>query len=282
MEREFPVTMTDQGQGGQQQGGGAQDWTAGLDQDARGVVQGKGWKSPGDAIKSYAELERAYRSSDKVQVPGRDAKPEDYDAFYGRIGRPQDAKGYEFQKPEGLQSYSQQFDDWFRDSAFKSGLTGRQAAALRDTYIELARQQETEAARGAETARLDGERALRAEWGPAYDERTDFANRAVAKFGGDELRQALQDTGLFNHPGLRKALAELGRSQGETGSMVSGAAKGKMSSDEARREIDRLRGDTEFGKAFLDRAHPGHAEAVRKHNELVEIANPASHVKAPA
>ena len=67
------------------------DWSASVSEDARKVVTAKGWKTPDDAVKSYAALESEFGKvqASALKVPGPDAKPEDVDALHMAIGRPE-------------------------------------------------------------------------------------------------------------------------------------------------------------------------------------------------
>ena len=47
-----------------------------------------------------------------------------------------------------------------------------------------------------------------------------------------------------------------------------------LTKDAARAEMRRLEGDVEFRRAYIDRGHPGHNEAVLRMTELAERANP--------
>ena len=77
------TVITDQGSNG-----GDENWVAGLQiEDNRTLVEAKQWKSADDAIKSYRELEA--HASKALKVPGADATAEDWDAFYGKLGRPE-------------------------------------------------------------------------------------------------------------------------------------------------------------------------------------------------
>lgn len=64
-------------------------------------------------------------------------------------------------------------------------------------------------------------------------------------------------------------VALLGSPSWEDGNQTS-----PMTQEAARGEMRRLEGDHEFRRAYIDRGHPGHGEAVRRMTELAERANP--------
>ena len=51
--------------------------------------------------------------------------------------------------------------------------------------------------------------------GPALTENLAFSAKAIERFGGDDLKKILSDSGLGNHPVLVKVFSKIGRSIGE-------------------------------------------------------------------
>lgn len=78
-------------------------WHDGLDAEMIGHAQNKGWKLDdpkeafGAAAKVARDLERHFGApADRiVKLPAADAKPEDFRAFYERLGAPKEAKDYD-------------------------------------------------------------------------------------------------------------------------------------------------------------------------------------------
>lgn len=73
-------------------------WIDGLDADHRRVAELKGWKTPGDAVKGYAHLEKAL-GADKLALPAKGADGNrDFAAWDGwaQLGRPAKADDYRF------------------------------------------------------------------------------------------------------------------------------------------------------------------------------------------
>ncbi len=54
-----------------------------------------------------------------------------------------------------------------------------------------------------------------AEWGPNWQEEVSRAVRAADVFGGPELRQLLEETGLGNHPAIVRTFAGIGKRMSE-------------------------------------------------------------------
>jgi hypothetical protein len=75
----------------QQQGNQAyaqeQEWYSGLPEETRGLAEVKGWKSPADAIQSYANLEKmlgADKAGRGLVMPKEDADSTEWGQFYDK------------------------------------------------------------------------------------------------------------------------------------------------------------------------------------------------------
>lgn len=192
----------------------ASDWTTALSEDTRATVAAKGWKSPEDPIKSYNELFRAFSDTKAKSLvpPGDDAKPEDWDAFYAKLGRPEKPDGYDFKLPEGLPEtfpYDAKDAAEFKNWAHEEGLTPKQAQRLHDKFVS--RQAGTLQAHSEASAKAieEAHGTLVKEWGDPssdkYKRNQELANRAIRQQGGSELLKELQSIGALGPNGEVKA-----------------------------------------------------------------------------
>lgn len=78
---------------------------------------------------------------------------------------------------------------------------------LEETRLQNRSQQAAEAQRQQEAAWA---RQTQEELGPAWQEEVSKAVRAADAFGGPELRQLLEETGLGNHPVIVRTFAGIG------------------------------------------------------------------------
>lgn len=62
--------------------------------------------------------------------------------------------------------------------------------------------------------------------GPSYEEDLALAVRAADTFGGEPLRQLLEETGLGNHPVIVKTFCQIGRATAEDSSLGGKEASG--------------------------------------------------------
>lgn len=264
--------------------GGSSSWDAALDPAGRQLVQTKGWKTPADALKSYAELERLV-GANKVALPGKDAKPEDWAKFYNSLGRPETPDKYDlsgFKPPEGL-PWNGQAQTAMVGELHKLGLSQTQVQGALTAYaaVQGANWQAREAA--AAKAPEQTTAALRQEWGAGYDTQMEHANRAVkAGFGQDldavkQIRLA-DGTYLLDNPAMAKALARLGAALSEDGGLPgargSSGAGAVRTPAQANAEISRIRAEaaSDPKHPYTNRQHPEFKAMQARMNELYALA----------
>lgn len=249
------------------------DWTAALPEDTRATVAAKGWKSPADAVKSYRDLMRDYTETKTKAIvpPGDNAKPEDWAAFYGKLGRPESADAYEFKLPEGIPPefpYDATAASKFKSWAHEAGATPRQAQVLHDNFVKdmAGKVAEMQAANTAKATQ--SHEALVKAWGDpestTYQRNQEFANRAIRQQGGSELLSELQSLGALGPngevmtPHIAKAFAKIGESLYAEDSLYSGPTGGpnpfspKSENLQAQGEI--IRNDPERARALIRQA----------------------------
>lgn len=239
------------------------------------VVEKKGWKGPVDAVKAYENAERligADKAGRAIVMPKDDATPEERAAFFDKLGRPSDAADYKFDVPEGS---PEGYADGARAKFHELGLTSAQAEALVAWNNEFATTHGTKAAEAAEAARVADEQAqeaaLKTEWGAKYDENVAQAQAAAKAFGLDEA-QLDKLEGALGFSGLMKFMQNLGARVGE-GQLEGGqgGTGGAMTPAEAQSALKALNSDAEFMKAWTDKRHPGHEDAVARKTALVRM-----------
>lgn len=238
---------------------GAQDWRASLPEDLRSEKSFEKFKGIPDLAKSYTELEKSMGNA--VRMPKAESKPEEWDAFYSKLGRPESPDKYELKRPENPAGgqWDEGLEKEFRTAAHASGLQPRQAQGLLDWFNKTQTERLTAYTKGME----EGVGKLKTEWGAKFDEKLGMAARAVKELGGDELKTMLEDTGLGNHPVLVKLFAKIGESMMED-TIIAGDTHMEDSSKEAiQLKIDAIRRDPKH--PFNDsKASPAAREAALK------------------
>jgi hypothetical protein len=202
------------------------DWRAGfvtgLDDQTKetwGKLSSR-YTSPADMAKAHVNL---VQTMDKrIPIPGEDAKPEEWDAVYNKLGRPEKPDGYQFR-----------FDGLPFDETEQAELKGyaplfhkaRATQAQVDEFVrqqaEIRKVQNDAAAARANDLRMQRERQLRSEWrGPDFDRNKSLVATTVKTYAGgdfDEIAslQLADGTYAADHPALARMFARIGAERAE-------------------------------------------------------------------
>ncbi len=254
----------------------APSWTEGLSEDASGYVENKGWKGADQMLDSYRNLEKAMGAPGEsvLTLPKNAEDAEAWGAVYSKLGRPEDASGYELsgpEVPEGGLDLTPDLANW----AHEAGLSKTQAQSIFEKYNGRMEQavQEHENQR-IEQASAD-KAALEKEWGGAWEENIAAGTRFRQKFGIDDATMnKLEDALGFR--GVLELSAEIGRGLGEHQGMPSGEDSGAgsqfgMTPAAAKAQIDELFLDDKFKSDYLVKGLP---EAKARMTRLHALAHP--------
>lgn len=175
----------------------------------------------GDPPADPAATEAKPDDAAALKLPGKDATPEDWAAFYKSIGAPETAEAYELPVPEGEDTgFAKTAAEWFKDA----GLLPQQAQALAGKWNEFVTAQKT-AAQTAEVERIKAldsrnkaeEASLKNEWGGEHEANMELARRAVRQFlPGDKAADvitAIEDK--LGYAATMKFMHSLGKGLGE-------------------------------------------------------------------
>lgn len=198
----------------------------------------------------------------------KDAEAPEWGEVWTKLGRPEAPDGYKIEGEHGL---SEDQVAAFRTQAHALGLPQRQAEGMVQFYA-----QQQAAARSA--LQEQAVTSLTEEWGAAFEDRVGAARKAAELYGGPELMAVLKETGLGFHPAVVRAFAKIGLETTEPGELRgSGGARqpgGRLAPAEAQAEIGKLHQSQDFTKAYYDRDHAGHGQAVAQMAALMEQAHP--------
>ena len=124
------------------EGDGAQPWYSTIPEEAaRQHVEAKAYRNPAELALANYNLTKLQRGDPTViGLPGEGATPEDWQAFYGKLGRPETPEGYEFKFADGVQADPKMLE-WGKTAFHEVGLTPTQAQALADTWNAFAAEQ---------------------------------------------------------------------------------------------------------------------------------------------
>ncbi len=230
----------------------AGDWTSSFDPDSKGFVENKGFKDPGELLTSYRNLEKLIGGGpDKlIKQPTLQSTPDEWSAFYDRLGRPKEAKEYEIKPPDGAEDTG--FIKFAQENFHKFGLTKSQGEAVGKAVFDFTTQhakqtmEETKALIGKE------QKELEKEWGAANEQNTRAASNAAKAFGvKEEEINALQNT-----LGYKKTIEffyslsqKLGESNFHTGNAAGTGAP--MTPAQASSKINELMTDNDWVSKYM-------------------------------
>lgn len=224
--------------------------------------------------KSYMELE-AKVGANTIKRPGENATAEEREAFYQQLGRPEKPEDYQLPS-EGLAiELDEASQNGIRAAAFAAGLDPHQTALLTRQYADAAKTAQDEMARAVEAENQAHIDSLRKEFGSAFDENVELYRSAVRKFGGDELKQLLETSGMANHPVMVKAMSKIGKMLASDEIHGEGAGrKFAFTPADAQAQWARLKASGDFQKSLIDTNHPKHAENSELKRQLFESMYP--------
>jgi len=183
------------------------------DDTAQALAQKKGWASPGDALKSYTELE-GLLGGEKLPLPKTPDDKAGWDRVYTALGRPETPEGYGIKPAEDASDADKAFANGYVSKAHELGLTGKQAQELQKWADAQAVERETATTR-EQTAKLDEEiAAVKDNWGNNFNQNAELARRGadalqLDKDSIDKLESSL------GHKKLMDMLLKVGQAGGE-------------------------------------------------------------------
>lgn len=232
-------------------------------------------------IKTVDQLAKAFFNAekmvgaDKIVVPQKGAKPEEYRAIYEKLGLPKTVEEYKLLPPAGVEIDQNYFAD-LKKVAFEAGIMPEQAAK----FLEFIDKQDKAAATADTAKAIDERRAninkLKAEWGEAFTENSARAKAALKAYVSDEDAKRFSAMGLGADPGFLKLLAAVGGELSEDQIKTQGGTgKNVYSPQEAQAKIAELKGKDTSG-AYYDKNHPDHATIKAEVNRLYPMAFPTT------
>jgi hypothetical protein len=227
--------------------------------------------------KSYVHAQSLV-GADKVVIPKDNASQEEWSNFFSKVGRPGNANDYKLGRPENFpeQYFDADMNNHMMQVFHESGLSSKQAKLLHSKYMEYVNTRINQNTQQAQQQSEQAIAALKQQYGPDFNVRVAAAQRAIQRFGSQELISYLDKSGLGNNPELIKLFSNVGMSLTESRADGSGDSSfGGVSPTQAQAELDQLRADKDFIKQLTDKSVLGHKEAAKKWQQLHAIAFPA-------
>jgi hypothetical protein len=249
-----------------------------LPEEVRGSDALKPIKDISGLSKSYVSTKKMV-GTDKLSLPGKDAKPEDWQAVLEKIGeanpelaRPKTAEEYQIEVPEGMETiFTDERVANIRQTAHAMGLTQKQVSEYVRVETESVAKELEQFQLEEEKTRDEDNLALKKEWGAAYDDRLHAANRLVAEaFGVNKSEQLefLQEFG--NNPRFIRFAANVGLKLNESTSLVAQLTSKTPHEAAARiKELQETPGYLNMGSDMTPDERRRITEEIREQNKLI-------------
>lgn len=190
----------------------------------------KRFESPKELAKSYVELRKLVGR--KAEVPKEDASSDEWNEFYGKIGRPETAEGYEIQMLEGLTDDGRLGD--VLNIAHEAGLTKTQASKVVNALME----QELSAVKNMteiQSQNIAAESAkLKEAWGNAHDDMVTSIINLQESLG---LKDTFDAKGLNGDADFLMFMAQVADKFTESETVISASANTPSGLDDQISEI---------------------------------------------
>jgi hypothetical protein len=240
-------------------------WLDSLNEEYRSNPQISRWDDPNEFAKSYLNQSKVI-GADKVVKPSNSWSDDQYEEFYTAIGRPESPDMYE----NTLESrYNDEEISGLRQMAFEMGLHPRQFEKMAGYLANNADQSIDARNELLEKNAYEAEQALRQEYGQAFEQKKDLAQRTAKLVLGEnnmDIFEAELPNGLLvgDHPAMVKMFIDLASRMGED-NVVGETTELVMTPQEAQRQINEY---MRPGTAYTVSDHPEHAAAVAEVNRL--------------
>lgn len=208
-------------------------WISGLPDDLKGNQTFTQFKTVGDFAKHHIEtaskvtdLEGKLTSA--IIRPADNATPEEWKAFYTKLGVPEAADNYELDDPK-FESYTAEADKMLRQVMLNAQVSKTGAKVIHQAFVNLLKtgseaqaKRESDRATEAQKALDTAINTLKDTWkGDEFKVNTELAHRAFLKVAEsvgitDEAKQFLLETKVGNlalgdHPVMLKLFAQIGK-----------------------------------------------------------------------
>jgi hypothetical protein len=199
-----------------------------------------------------------------TRIPDSD-DAEGINALYGKLGRPNEAAGYEVPEikygADGKVLDQGEYVEDFRQFAHENNITGSQFKKMLTWFGERTVNNLEAAAENRD--KLMGE--LRTQWGDATDARISRVEQLVKDQGGEEAVAALGN--LANNPVVLNMLDKMADAMMEENSLGNMGPAGDAAT---RQSIEDDIATLKNNEAFLDRKHADHERTVKRVDALYE------------
>lgn len=261
----------------------AQPWWSGISEEPiRQYMDEKQYATPDDAARAAWNAHKNSRNPNAVEIPGENATPEEVNAFYSKLGRPETPEGYEFKFDEGVQVDDKMMD--FGKKLFhKLGADPKKAQEAANEWNAFIAEYNSTSLDAERDANEEALSALTQKWESEekLNEMSAAGQRAAKALGLDNAAIEAIEANIGS-AAIVELMAKIGAATQEGTFKDTGVGSGdpndpaNMTADQAQAAITKLEGDDEFQKKYTDKNHPEHKNAVDRMQLLFAKAHSKS------
>lgn len=236
-----------------------------------------GYSTDKDFAKAAIHMRSAFDA--RVPIPKPDSKPEDVNAFWEKVGRPTESRGYSFdwgkdEKGEPLKLDDERTSDFeaWKEYAFQHNFTQPQFEAGIKFLNEREAKREALFKGKIIEAHKQAVTRLKEDWGPDFEANLDAAADAGVAFADNEQEWAafvnlpLADgVRVGDHPTLLRAMAKIGRLTAEDQRVRTMHASGEA--DTVKSQIEALEQEA-MQKGHSTAQEPYHSKLAALYQKL--------------
>lgn len=256
------------------EGDKAQPWWSGITEEpVREYMKAKNYANPEEAARAAWSANKMFQESgrsDALIAPKADAKPEEWDAFYTKLGRPESPDKYDLKIPEGT-PVDENLLKVGKGIFHKLGATPARAQEAFNEWQNFVVESNKAQLEAENTQNGTELAALEKTWGGALEEKKAAGLRVVQSLWPDAAEAEKKMDAIQRNIGaapLVELLALIGSKSAE--GTFKGAGNNNsdpnhpdsMTGEQATARIAVLNSDPAFQSKFTNKNDPGHKEAV--------------------
>jgi len=249
-------------------------WYSGVDEKHHGLIENRHWENMDSVLDSYDSLYklRGVSEDQLMKMPA----PEDVEGMgeiYNRLGRPETAEGYTFEKTD---DWTPEYTEWFGKTMHEMGLNDKQASLLqqRHTEFEAAALEKMEA--DISVTQVNEMTVIKQEWGSAYDEKMAAVGSGAAKLGWTQEQIKLLERVVGTNK-MMNTMAMIGESIGEASfpggdsSSIPARSEG-LTREAADSKYKEMLADPEFRKRLTSSDDRVRKQAMAERSKISKLA----------
>ena len=202
----------------------------------------------------------------RLFVGKENATPEERDAFFAQLGRPESADKYKYSILEKVPENTpvpefEMISGWL----YEAGVSQEQADLLTTRYMENRLQGEKIGKEQSDKQLAEATVKLRQEYGAQFNEKVSLAEKAYKSFADDESAAFWKEHG--NNPAMVRLFAKVGEAISDD--KMLGGTQITSTPGQAQAEIDSIIGD--MNSPYHNRSHIEHDATVQRVNNLFKV-----------